>query len=51
MGKPYAVESIEKNSFSKKNRGVKKKYLTPVAGYCIMAKVTTGKPKGRAFYG
>lgn len=50
MEKPYAVESIEKNSFSK-NRGVKKKYLTPVAGYCIMAKVTTGKPKGRAFYG
>ena len=48
MEKPYAEESIEKNS---KNRGVKKKYLTPAAGYCIMAKVTTGKPKGRAFYG
>lgn len=50
MEKPYAEESIEKKFF-KKNRGVKKKYLTPVAGYCIMAKVTIGKPKGRAFYG
>lgn len=50
MEKPHAEESIEKIVFQK-NRGVKKKYLTPVAGYCIMAKVTTGKPKGRAFYG
>ena len=50
MEKPHAEESIEKLVFQK-NRGVKKKYLTPVAGYCIMAKVTTGKPKGRAFYG
>lgn len=50
MEKPYEEESIEKIVFQK-NRGVKKKYLTPVAGYCIMAKVTTGKPKGRAFYG
>lgn len=49
MEKPYAEESIEKNI--SKNRGVKKKYLTPAVGYCIMAKVTTGKPKGRAFYG
>lgn len=50
MEKPYAEEAIEKNSFQK-NRGVKKKYLTPAAGYCIMAKVTIGKLKGRAFYG
>lgn len=50
MEKPYAEESIEKIVFQK-NRGVKKKYLTPVAEYCIMAKVTIGKPKGRAFYG
>lgn len=46
---PHAEESIENNIV--KNWGVKKKYLTPVAGYSIMAKVTTGKPKGRAFYG
>ena len=49
MEKPYAEESIEK--IFQKTGGVKKKYLTPAAGYCIMAKVTTGKPKGRAFYG